>query len=153
MIPTPEELKVAWNENRGRMLTWTSLDVNGRRELAKKRLAEVQDLSRWVFGIRRAANSDFLTGKIFSDAQEPFVAGPDWLLKPGTLTLIEEGQFDNRRVEPPESASPADLSYFDAPIDRTKLTPEEIKECQRRGEELKKLERQQHRKLQYEAAP
>lgn len=140
----PEELRECWNQNRGEMLEWTSLDVLGRRKAAEARLAEIPDLGRWARAIQRAAQSDFCTGRIIEGDREPFIAGPDWILKPGTLVLIEEGQFDSRRVTPPEDAerSPADLSHFDLEKDQRLLTADEIRRLRICGLAVRAWERE-----------
>jgi hypothetical protein len=150
---TPDELKACWNANRGEMLEWVSLDVLDRRRHATDRLREYPDLQRWAAAITRAANSPFCTGKIENgDGKEPFIAGPDWLLKPGTLILIEEGQFDARRHDPlPDSErSPADLSYFDVEREMFRLEPEQRRRARVCGLAMRSWERE--RKQWYGAA-
>lgn len=145
MTPTPEELQVCWNQNRGEMLEWRSLEVLGRRKLALLRLSETPDLRRWAVAIRRAAASDFCTGKVLKDGDgEPFIAGPDWLLKPETLVLIEEGKFDTRVDLPLPDAqrSPADLSHFNLEKDIRKLTEEEVRRARICGLAVKAWERE-----------
>ena len=105
MKHTPEELMAAWNSNRGEMLGCAGLDIKNRRSLAEQRLQQQPDLHRWTLAIRRASESAFCTGHLETPGQPTFIANFDWLLKPETLQLIEEGQFDHRgfkEVVPPE---------------------------------------------------
>ena len=90
----------AWNENRGKLPA--ALGMPGtRRTHAHKRLGEVPDLGRWARGVVRLARSSFANGE--NDRQ--WVATIDFLLRPDTLTKIEEGKYDDR-VTIPKSASP-----------------------------------------------
>lgn len=115
MTPTPEELQACWNENRGNLLEWLSLKINNRRRLAEDRLRETPDLPRWRAAIIRASRSAFCTGGIPDKEGRVFVAGPDWILKPETLTLLEEGTFDNRVLVAPSpaeiAANTSDVNY------------------------------------------
>lgn len=133
MLATPKDLQNAWNVNRGEMLACGSLDIKNRFQLSLARLQEVQDLFRWVKAIKRAADSEFCTGRISPDGRLPFVGSFDWLIRPDTLVLIEEGQFDDRgakEVIPPDSQAPADLSYFNDPKPSFSLTDKEIMDAQ-----------------------
>lgn len=144
---TPDDLKNAWNANRGEMLACESLDVKGRRDLAKQALQRIPDLARWVAAIKRAAESDFCTGKVEGqDGRSPFLASFDWLLRWETIVLIEEGQFDHRGpkpVIPPDSPSPQkDSSYWDGPRPVFGKFSKEVTEAlERAGQRILAMER------------
>lgn len=141
---SPVDLVNAWNVNRGEMLPCNTLHVKNRLRLALDRILEVDDLPRWVRAIQRAAKSGFCTGHTYGDSEPPFVASFDWLLKPETLTLIEEGRFDNREVVPPEAGevSRKDLSYWGQPKTRFAFTPDQIRRCQIEGRLQRKIDSQ-----------
>ena len=96
--PAPPELLRIWNENRGGMLPARVIE-GPRAESARARLKEQPDLTVWTGAIRRAAVSPFCTGA----GPRSWIAGIDWLLRPGTLGKILEGTFD----APPEDHYPA----------------------------------------------
>ena len=99
----PEDLLRVWNENRGEMLP--AKEINGpRRTHAKSRLREEPDLERWAKAIQCASRSRFCLG----GGERGWKANFDWLLKPDTLTKIEEGQFDETESYP----SRAEVSDF-----------------------------------------
>jgi len=59
---------------------------------AKARLAECPDGARWAEAITRLAASRFASG----ENDRNWVADFDFLLKPDSITKIEEGKYDNR---------------------------------------------------------
>src|ERR1700682_5496896 len=133
-----------WNANRGEMLMCSTLDVKNRRALAQRRVDEVPSLSRWATAITRAAKSPILTGQLI-DEKPPFSADFDWLLKPESLVMIEEGKFDDRRpreITPPDTPSPKDISYWDTPKLDFRMTPTQILRCQIEGRLQRKIERE-----------
>ena len=62
-----------------------------RARAAVQRLREVPDLGRWREGVARGARARFTTG----GGPRGWVASIDWLLRPDTLTKIEEGAYDD----------------------------------------------------------
>jgi len=132
MKPTPEDLKNTWNVLRGDMDPCHSLDIKNRRALAELRLAEYPDLKRWANAIKKASESPFTTGKVSFSNGHFLMGNFDWLIRPDTLVLIEEGTYDSRdhspkEVVPPENPAPADLSYWDQPKPEPfKMSPEQL---------------------------
>jgi hypothetical protein len=145
---TAEDLKNAWNVNRGELPTCLSLEVRNRKALATARVVAVDDLPRWVKAIKKAAESPFTTGRVPTTAQPfGFIANFDWLIKPDTLILIEEGQFDSLEVVPPDTPSPKDLSYWDGPKFDFRMTKSQILRCQVEGRLQRKIELQTHKAI------
>ncbi len=102
--PSVDELAAVWNEKRGGLLA-VRLPVKGKRaRLAVVRLREAPDLERWARAIERFAKSDFALGK--ARGSTGWIGNFGFLVKPETLTRIEEGQFDNRRGPAAPHATP-----------------------------------------------
>lgn len=67
--------------------------VTGKRlRAAQARLREVPDIDRWRKAVARLPTSPFLRG----ENDRGWVATLDWLLRPDTLTKLEEGAYDTR---------------------------------------------------------
>lgn len=90
--PSPDELGEAWNRS-GAPLPRVRLPIRGpRQKHAKARLHDVPDIGVWERAIRRIAASRFCRG----DNNRHWVADFEFLIRPGTLTKIEEGKYDDR---------------------------------------------------------
>ena len=84
-----EALRQVWNANKPpRCVEWRSTNRERERK-AKARLREQPDLAVWAEAIKSIAGSGFLQG----ENDRGWQAGPEWLLKPSTLTQILEGSY------------------------------------------------------------
>jgi len=93
--PDSDSLVQLWNRHRGVLLECKRLSAKRRRAVIS-RLSETPDLSRWEAGIKRAASSKFCSG----GGDRKWVADFDWLIRPDTLTHIEEGRYDDKKAGP-----------------------------------------------------
>lgn len=89
----PEGLLTTWNQNRGPLPEAKAIS-GGRATHARARLAEVPDLARWSAAVKRLALSPFATG----GNDRGWKADIDFLLRPDTLTKIEEGKYDDHKT-------------------------------------------------------
>ena len=85
--PVPADLQAVWNDAAPKGLPRWKATPDDRKRHAKARLAEVPDLERWRVAIKAIASSKWHMGQ----NDRGWRANPDWLLKPGTLTKLEEG--------------------------------------------------------------
>ncbi len=92
--PSPRKLLETWNSNRGPLPEAKALPP-GRERSARARLRAVPDLERWASAVRRLASLPHLGGQSWVTL--------DFLLKPDSLTRVEEGRYDRpfRDAAPP----------------------------------------------------
>jgi len=108
--PTPEDLRRLWNQNKApEQPDWTRTGTKRaatcRARLGERPLYGAPD--SWEAVIQRAARSSFLRGVVAGRDGRPFVAGPDWLLRPDSADKTLEGLYDDRSTGPPgTSAAP-----------------------------------------------
>jgi hypothetical protein len=145
----PADLQLLWNQLVGDKLPkWLEMG-NQRNALAALRLRECADSSRWSIAIQRMCKSAFLTGRV---GESTWRASPDWLLKPGSLTAIEEGKYDDPKDRAPEAAKRnwKDLAYMlgPKPFSGT-ISDDERAAAEKRGRELIETERRTGRKVSY----
>ena len=92
--PSPRELLAVWNSNRGPLPEARALPP-GRERAARTRLRSVPDLERWASAVRHLAGLPHLAAQAWVTL--------DFLLKPDSLTRVEEGRYDR----PFRDAAPA----------------------------------------------
>lgn len=118
---TPNDVMNVWNANCGDLPKCNDLSLRNRFENTKAFLRYMGDgstLGRVADAVLRVARSPFCTGKAPTDVfPNGFQATYDWFIKPGQITLIEEGQFDGpKRIEPPDpTPSKETTSHWDQP--------------------------------------
>ncbi len=83
--PSPRQLLEGWNANRGALPEAKALPP-GREKAARARLKTVPDLERWAAAVRRLAALPHLLGQSWVTL--------DFLLRPDSLTKVEEGRYD-----------------------------------------------------------
>lgn len=112
--PSPRQLLAVWNSNRGPLPEAKALPP-GRERAARARLRTVPDLERWAAAVRRLAALPHLAGQAWVTL--------DFLLKPDSLTRIEEGRYDRpfRDAAPPP---PLVGAHPTAPRPRPSRAPE-----------------------------
>ncbi len=89
---------------------------------------ERQSLDWWQMFFRQVSKSDFLMGRVDCKDQESFQANLEWLIRPSNFVKVLEGNYNNRKEEPP----PVDP---DAPQKKlNKVEMEAFLEKCRRGE-------------------
>lgn len=146
MKTSAEEIRSAWNANRGDLPECLGLDFANRRQRAES-LASRFDLPTIVRAIKRVAGSRFCNGLVpTKEAPEGFRANFGWFLNEGNVERALEGQFDNTEPTPPETSSPKDLSYWEQPIEEITFTQDEFDRCQIAGKVQLMHERLTHRR-------
>jgi hypothetical protein len=105
---TPDELLTRWNSNCGTMKPCRDMNSTTKHHAAV-RLKEVPDLDRWEIAIKRAAASAFCTGQVEpKNGHKRFFGRFAWLVRPETLSKIEEGVYDDD-VETAPRRTPAEI--------------------------------------------
>ncbi len=93
--PTPSDLLLRWNSRCGEMKPCRDMNSTTKHHAAV-RLREIPDLERWESAIKRAASSKFCTGQIEpKNGHKRFFGRFAWLVRPETLSKIEEGVYDD----------------------------------------------------------
>lgn len=93
--PHPADLQAAWNELKApEQPAWEEMP-EGRKASAKARLTE-RPLEEWRVVIARIAKSSFARGLVSGRDGHPWVADPEFLLRPGSATKVLEGKYDDR---------------------------------------------------------
>lgn len=87
-----DSLAVLWNENCGGLPKVRLPMRASRRTKVSARLREVPDLETWREAIRRVTRSRFCLGT----NDRNWIADFEFLIRPDTLTKIQEGKYDNR---------------------------------------------------------
>jgi hypothetical protein len=148
---TPKDLMNCWNGNRGDMRICLGLDVGKRQVAAVEALKREPDLRVWAAAIKRASASLFLTGMVPGANGVTFIGHFDWLLRPDTLTLIQEGQFDGpKEHEAPMPKAPEVTEYWNRPKPSVSFSDEEFLRCQIQGRLVLVREREKKRKTGYD---
>lgn len=97
-----EALQAVWNAEKPPECPAWKGNPSTRRTSARARLREQPDLEVWRGAIKLTHERPFLRGK----NKRGWKAGPEWLLKPDTLTRLLEGDFAGS--DPPPSRGPID---------------------------------------------
>jgi hypothetical protein len=132
MKPSPEDVRNAWNVNRGDLPACSTLDVAGRLNRTQI-LCERHTLVEIVRAIKTIAASHFCNGRVPS--KPDFRASYGWFVTDGTIEQALEGVFDNLEVVAPEVGQTAsrDLSYWNGPKPEFTISDEEFLKAQIRG--------------------
>lgn len=112
--PSPRQLLEVWNANRGALAAARELSP-GREKAARSRLKAYPDLERWAAAVRRLASKPHLVEQSWVTL--------DFLLKPDSLTRIEEGRYDRAfgRGSDRSSITPPGFRAEDEPPGTSKL--------------------------------
>ena len=116
--PSPRQLLAVWNSNRGPFLPEAKALPPGREKAARARLRAIPDLERWTGAVRHLAKLTHLAGQDWVTI--------DFLLRPDSLTKVEEGRYDRPFRDSAPSAAlvgahPAEPRHRPAPA-----TPEVV---------------------------
>jgi hypothetical protein len=88
-----DALRQTWNDNRGSMPEWRPTKAGSARYRAARARLSDHTAEELTDVVKRMAASDFCCGRT---PRSTWVAGPDWFLKPGNITKVLEGNYDNR---------------------------------------------------------
>lgn len=102
--PSVGELVEAWNGLPHPPFPACHAVAGKRLRAAQARLREVPDIDRWRRAVARLPTSPFLRG----ENDRGWVATLDWLLRPDTLTKLEEGAYDARSPRGPTLVTPGE---------------------------------------------
>jgi hypothetical protein len=97
--PNPQSLMEIWNANTDPPIARCLELSDDRIRSAKARLKKQPDLSVWVEAARRVNASAFCRGE-----KGGWKANFDFFVRPGTLTKIQEGKYDDRGASRPAQA-------------------------------------------------
>ncbi len=138
---SPRDLLRTWNENRGHLPEAKSLPP-GRERHARAALIREPNLDRWAAAVRRFATPH---------AAEWSWASFDFLLRPDSLTKIEEGKYDRPFGGNGSSASYSGTPSRDVlsaanPLPHKPLTPDRRKALEDADREIEELRLERERR-------